>query len=147
MEIRTTLLLFAISILALNLSCSSNSDANIDNEVVELLVGEWLIKSESDYYCGSDTVYREILTDPNQVFEYKEDGTWQKYTDGVEDEFQYGTWELISEGKYAINHQGDIVQYSVTVEFDGSDTMKFGIQDCWDEDGESIYTYEYYDRQ
>ena len=144
---KITSIVAALTLTLTQLSCSSDSDENMDDETAELLVGEWLIISESDYYCGSDTVYREILTDPNQIYEYKSNGTWQKYTDGVEDEFQYGTWELISDGEYAIDHFGDNIQYSVTVEFEGNGTMKFGIEQCRDEDGESIYTYELYKRQ
>jgi hypothetical protein len=147
MKIQKSLLIVVISFAFLHFSCSSDSDEDMDNEAVELLVGEWLIESESDYFCGSDTVYREIITDPNQIYEYRSDGTWQKYTDGVEDEFQFGTWEKISSDTYAIDHQGDDVQYSVTVEFVGNDSMKFDIDECRDEDGESIYTYELYARQ
>ena len=147
MKIQKLPLIVVIAFALIHFSCSSDSDEDMDNEVVELLVGEWLIESESDYFCSSDAVYREIITDPNQVYEYRSDGTWQKYTDGVEDEFQFGTWEKISSDSYAIDHQGDNVQYSVTVEFVGNDSMKFDIDECRDEDGESIYTYELYSRQ
>ena len=140
-------IIVTITLTLIQQSCSSDSEENTNSEAVELLVGEWLIKSESDYYCYSDTVYREIITDPNQIYEYRVDGTWQKYVDGVEDEFQLGTWEEISDGLYAIDHQGDNVQYSVTVEFVGKDTMKFDIDECRDENGESIYTYELHERQ
>lgn len=147
MKIQKLFPILFISFAFFNFSCSSDSDEDIDNEVFELLVGEWLIESESDYYCDSDSVYREIITDPNQIYEYRSDGTWQKFTDGIEDEIQFGTWEKISSVKYAIDHQGDNVQYSVTVEFVGNNSMKFDIDECRDEDGESIYTYELYTRQ
>nr|WP_299069355.1 hypothetical protein [uncultured Allomuricauda sp.] len=144
---RVLFIIVAVTLPLIQLSCSSDSDQAMQDEAVELLIGEWLIESESDYFCGSDTVYREIITDPNQIYEYRSDGTWQKYTDGVEDEFQFGKWEKISTDTYTIDHQGDNVQYSVTVEFVGNDSMKFDIDECRDEDGESIYTYELYERQ
>lgn len=148
MKIKSVLsIIVAVTSTLIQLSCSNDTNEDMDDEAVKLLIGNWLIKSESDYYCGTDTVYREIITDPNQIYVYRGDGTWQKYTDGVEDEFQFGTWEEISDGLYAIDHQGDNVQYSVTVEFVGNDTMKFDIDECRDENGESIYTYELHERQ
>lgn len=134
-------------VLTLN-SCSKDSeDDSIMEEATNLLIGEWSIESESDYFCESDVVYRELITDPNQIYNYNDDGTWQKFEDGVADEFQYGTWERISDGLYAINHLGDDVQDSVRVEFDGNNVMKFDITECRDDNGESVYNYELYQRQ
>ncbi|MCO5723219.1 hypothetical protein [Robiginitalea marina] len=125
-------------------SCSDDSgDDSINEEGVDLIVGEWLFVSENDYFCGTNEVATERLAESNRIYVYNEDGTWQEFENGNPD--WTGTWESLGDGSYSFYYNDDRVTQVWELEFvDNGNTMRFGIENpC---EGET-QTYTVWTRQ
>ena len=134
-------------------SCSDNSDDTDIPEAANLLVGEWLLISEGTYFCGTEDVDTSGLADLDDVFVFNEDGTWGDYNNGTyeDDATEYsqrGTWGHIDGNNYEVYWAEDDLTETTVIEFEGNNTMKYGISDCWEiTDGTSIYEYNVMTRQ
>ena len=140
------LYLFAL-VFTLSFSSCSDSDS-VNSENVDLIVGEWLVVTDSDYICGTNNVDTERFADPNQIRVYNENGTWQDFEDGVPD--WTGTWEYQGDGIYDIYYNDDKVLQVTGIEFPDDNTMRFGTEDrnrCDDNPNLTIYGYTVWDRQ
>ena len=106
-----------------------------------MIVGQWLVVTENDYFCGTHVVRTEKATDQNQVRVYNADGTWQDFEDGVP--IWTGTWENLGNGMYSLSYNDGVVEQSQEIEFlHSGSTMRFGIDnECVDFEGDTIYTY------
>lgn len=141
---RPILLFFAIYILFVQTSCTSKKDS-VALVNTELIVGEWLVTTEHDYHCGTNEIFRERPTDPQQTTMYKEDGTYQHFKDNV---LEYsGTWQSIGEDRYSIYYGNDDVTENLIIEFPNSDTMNFGVGDCYESQGGMYDTWSVWLRQ
>lgn len=139
------LLFFAIYILIVQTSCTSEDDA-VALVNTELIVGEWLVTTEHDYHCGTNEIFRERLTDPQQTSVYKEDGTWKSFNSGIPSDWT-GTWQSIGDNRYSIYYTNDEVTENLMIEFPNSNTMNFGMGECYEVDGEMYDTWTVWLRQ
>ena len=129
-------------------SCSTDSSDEAD-QVNDPIIGKWLIINQNDYYCDSNDIFQQHIADPNQIDEFKSEGTWQGYRDG-EKTSSYGTWKLVSKGNYEISYELDDVKSVEKVEFDDN-SMKLGISDCrtttFNGETTNWYSYDLYVKQ
>lgn len=134
------------------LSCSSNDDGSdepqISQDPEQLIIGRWLIVSESDYFCNSDRIANERTSDPGNTIEYYTDGTYQSYTDGVSNnaEDKSGRWEYMSgnDFRHYYTVSGDPRTEQVYIDFIDDNTFIEGDPSkCFN----SIYTTGLYVRR
>lgn len=142
--------LFSVLLSFLMFGCSDSDDSQDDNSnlnEVDLIIGEWLVITENDYFCGTNDVAVERATDPNQIRVYNEDGTWQDFEDGEPD--WTGTWENLGDGNYSLYYDNDQVEQSEEIEFvDNGETMRFGVDgQCFEGNDGDLYTYTVWIRQ
>lgn len=141
---KAILLLFTIFILFIQISCTSEDDA-VALVKTELIIGEWLVITEHDYHCGTNEIFRERFTDPQQTTIYKEDGTYQHFNDNV---LEYsGTWQSIGDDRYSIYYGNDDVTENLMIEFPKNNTMNFGVGECYEIGGEMYDTWTVWLRQ
>lgn len=156
-NIKAYLLSVLLSLIMFGCSNSDDSeDDNMNQEGVDLIIGEWLYQSENDYECGTHNVVNERLASDNESVGtrvFTVEGTYQNFDDGVLDEAedQMGTWEYLGEGIYRMNYTvfGDPRSWSFEIEFlDNGNTMRFGVDDeCFEGNDGDIYSYTVWTRQ
>ncbi len=152
MKIKLILQKLLFLILLITISCSNDSESEEENQTQELLIGEWLVISEHDYFCDSEMIANERFADSNRSIRFNEDGTYESFLDGQpwEAEDQNGTWENRGNGNYRFFYtvNGAPRSDEALIEFEGNDTMKYGIDDpCFESNGESLYTFTVWTRQ
>lgn len=140
------------TIIMLLVACSKDSENNTNSK--DLIIGEWLFISENDYQCGTEEIVVERLGSNQETVQtmiFTEGGAYMNYDDGelVTAEDQMGTWRFLGndvfEFNYSVNGEPEIDM--VKIEFDGENTMKFGVDSsCFDSQGESRYTFTVWTR-
>jgi hypothetical protein len=76
---------------------------------------------------------------------YMEDGTYQHFQHKV---LEYsGTWQSLGDNKYSIYYGNDDVTENLIIEFPNSNTMNFGIGECYEVDGAMYDTWTLWLRQ
>lgn len=141
-----------VSILLITMSCSDDVELEAKNMTQELLIGEWLVLTEHDYFCNSETIANERFAENDLIVRYNEDGTYESFLDGQpwEAEDQNGTWESTSNDSYRLFYtvNGSSRSEDVVIDFVGNETMNFGINSpCFMSNGEDLYTFSTWTRQ
>lgn len=152
---KSLIYLFAFVFILSISSCSDDTELE-NQEASQLLVGEWLLLSQSIYNCGTEEPVggtQCCLADLDDIFVFNSDGTWGGYNNGTYEEeaseySQRGTWEYINGNTYKVYYASDDLMETLVIEFEDNNTMKYDISDCWEmSDGTSIYEYDVMTRE
>lgn len=152
---RLTNLTFSICLIWLfSTACSDDSSEAIQEDSIDLIIGEWKLTLVGDYECGTDAVNFETEPDienEGKRFVFKEDGTYGDYIDGVLTEFedQKGTWQYSGDGRYNLTYtvDGSERSTSILVDFENNSNMMLLWSDYPCDSGQQDYGKDTYQRQ